>query len=59
MCANPVGTFLYGIIFEKIGVYIFLSFYIAPCIVSLIVVMFQKFFLELDAEVKKRLEEEK
>jgi len=58
MCANPIGTFLYGIIFEKIGVYIFLPFYIAPCIVSLIVVMFRKFFLELDTEVKKRLEEE-
>lgn len=43
MCANPVGSFLYGIVFEHIGTQTFLLFYIASCVVFSVVVIFGNF----------------
>lgn len=52
MCANPIGTFIYGIIFDRIGNNAYLIFYIAPMIVIGIVTFSHKFFHELEKNMK-------
>lgn len=55
MCANPVGSFLYGIVFEHIGTQTFLPFYIASCVVFAVVVIFGNFFTSLEHTITKCL----
>ena len=51
MCANPVGGFIYGIVFEKIGDRVYLPFYAAAVIVTGIGVLTRGIFREVDRKM--------
>lgn len=55
MCANPIGSFFYGIVFEHIGTLTFLPFYIAACIVLAVVVIFGKSFSNIEHTITRHL----
>lgn len=56
MCANPIGSFLYGFIFEHIWINVFLPFYIASLILFIAVFKFRKNFIELEYNIESYLE---
>ena len=51
MCSAPIGQFLYGIVFEHIGKYTYLPFYIAAVIVIGMGIMTRHIFYEVDNEI--------
>lgn len=53
MCTNPIGQFIYGMIFEYIGEYVYLVFYLATAITIVIVIFSYKIFYELDLKIKE------
>jgi MFS family permease len=48
MCTTPLGQFIYGIIFEKIGDVPYIPFYAAPLIMIMITVFTRRIFYSLD-----------
>jgi MFS family permease len=48
MCTNPLGQFIYGIVFEKIGSSTYLPFYVAALIVIGISVFTRRIFYGID-----------
>lgn len=54
MCSNPIGQFLYGFIFEHIGKYVYLPFFIAAIFVMLIGLFCRKLYVEVEAELKNQ-----
>nr|WP_312579284.1 MFS transporter [Sedimentibacter sp.] len=53
MCTNPIGQLLYGIIFEYIGNYAYLPFYVAALITISISIFTRKIFYGIDRQVKE------
>ena len=53
MCLSPVGQFVYGIIFENIGNYVFLPFYAAAFIVIGMTIFTRRIFYGIDQLTKK------
>lgn len=52
MCANPIGTFLYGILFDNIGNHLYFPFYIAPIIILGIVFFLRNTFCDMARQIK-------
>ena len=44
MCTNPIGQFVYGIVYENIGSYIYMPFYVAALIMIVISVFSRRIF---------------
>ena len=57
MCTNPVGQFIYGIVFEHIGDKVYLPFYIAAIAVIVISVLTRRTFNKFDDLVKEQTDE--
>lgn len=55
MCTNPVGQFIYGIVFEHIGNNVYLPFYIAALVVIGISILTHGIFCEVDGLVRKQV----
>ncbi len=54
MCSNPIGRFIYGIIFEHIGEYSYLPFCFAAIIVIIIIGLFsRRLFAAVENELKQ------
>lgn len=53
MCSNPIGQFIYGIIFEHIGEYSYLPFCFAAIIVIIIGLFSRKLFAAVENELKQ------
>ena len=53
MCSNPIGQFIYGIIFEHIGKYSYLPFCIAAVIVIIMGLFSHKLFMTVENELKQ------
>lgn len=51
MCTNPLGQFIYGIVFETIGEYTYLPFYAAAIIMMGVVLATRSVFREVEAEI--------
>lgn len=54
MCSNPIGQFIYGLIFEHIGNYNYIPFYIAAIVVIIMVFFCNKLFIMIDKELYQR-----
>lgn len=52
MCSNPIGQFTYGLIFEHIGNYSYISFCIAAIVVFIMAVICRKLFMMIEDELK-------
>lgn len=48
MCSIPLGQFIYGFVFENIGNYLYLPYYIAAFIMILISIFTRRIFLRVD-----------
>lgn len=55
MCSNPIGQFTYGLIFEHIGNYNYIPFYIAAIIVIIMVFFCNKLFSMIDKELLSKI----
>lgn len=55
MCSNPIGQFTYGLIFEHIGNYNYIPFYIAAIIVIVMVFFCNKLFSMIDKELLSKI----
>ena len=51
MCSAPIGQFIYGVVFEHIGKYTYLPFYLSAAIVVGISVGTRRIFYELNNEI--------
>ena len=56
MCTNPVGQFIYGIVFEHIGNNVYLPFYIAALVVIGISILTRQIFYKIDGLVKNQVD---
>jgi len=54
MCANPLGQFIYGIIFEKIESRIYLPFYVAALIMIGISILTRRIFYGMDRLIEQQ-----
>jgi MFS family permease len=54
MCAAPLGQFIYGLIFEKIGAHAYLLFYVAAFIMIAIAVFTRPIFYGIDSLTEKQ-----
>lgn len=57
MCTTPLGQFIYGIIFDKIGNKIYLLFYLASFIMLLISIFTRHIFYKFDLLIKSNVTE--
>jgi len=48
MCSIPLGQFIYGIVFEKIGSYLYLPFYLAVSVMIVISILTRRLFYNID-----------
>lgn len=53
MCANPIGQLIYGFIFEHIGNFTYLPFYIAPIIMGCISIFTRPMFGRIDKQIRE------
>jgi MFS family permease len=54
MCTNPLGQFIYGIVFENIGSSTYLPFYVAVSIMIIISIFTRPIFYGMDLFVKEQ-----
>lgn len=54
MCTNPLGSFIYGIVFEKASAYIYLPFYAAALIMIAIGVLTRRIFSGIDTLIEEQ-----
>jgi len=52
MCANPLGQFIYGVVFEHIGGAVFMPFYAAAAVMLGIAVLSRKVFYGIDGLIE-------
>jgi len=52
MCTNPLGNFIYGIVFEEIGSQHYLPFYIAALIMTGISIFTRRIFYGIDRQIE-------
>ncbi|MFV0432291.1 MAG: MFS transporter [Alphaproteobacteria bacterium] len=52
MCTSPLGQFVYGIIFDKIGTFVFIPFYIAGLLMIIISLCTYHFFYKAQRLIK-------
>lgn len=57
MCTTPLGQFIYGIIFDKIGSKIYLLFYLASFLMLLISIFTRHNFYKFDCLIKSNVTE--
>jgi predicted MFS family arabinose efflux permease len=57
MCTNPLGSFIYGIVFEKVGGSAYLPFYAAALIMIVIDVLTRRIFYGVDTLVEGQTKE--
>lgn len=53
MCSNPIGQFIYGIIYEHIGKYSYLPFYFAAIITIAMGIFSRRLFVAVENELKQ------
>ncbi|WP_368487812.1 MFS transporter [Clostridium sp. BJN0013] len=58
MCTNPLGQFIYGIVFEKIGSSTYLPFHVATLIMIGISVLTHRIFYGIDHLIKEQTEKQ-
>lgn len=56
LCSSPIGQFIYGFIFEHIGVYTYLPFYIAALITVVMSILSFQLYGKIDIEIKQQME---
>jgi hypothetical protein len=56
MCTNPLGSFIYGIVFEKIENGVYLPFYVAALIMIGISVFTRRIFYGIDPLIEQQKE---
>jgi predicted MFS family arabinose efflux permease len=54
MCTNPLGSFMYGIVFEKIGNSAYLPFYAAALIMTGIAIFTRRIFYGIDQLIEQQ-----
>lgn len=57
MCSNPIGQCIYGIVFEDIGDYSYLPFYVAALLVTTVGILTRSVFYEVEAELVQVLKQ--
>ena len=57
MCTNPLGQFIYGIVFENIGSITYLPFYVATLIMIIISIFTRPIFYGMDHLIKEQTSE--
>lgn len=56
MCSSPIGQFIYGFVFEHIGRYTYLPFYIASLITIMLGIFSFGFYRKIEIEIEQRIE---
>lgn len=54
MCTNPLGQFIYGVVFDKIGNRMYIPFYVAGFIMMIISIFTRHIFYEIDGRMEEK-----
>lgn len=55
MCTNPLGQFIYGLVFENIGSNVYLPFYVAGVIMIVISLLTRRVFYQIDIQIEEQI----
>ncbi|WP_077611718.1 MFS transporter [Clostridium sp. Marseille-P2415] len=55
MCTNPLGQFIYGLVFENIGSNVYFPFYVAGVIMIVISLLTRRIFYQIDLQIKEQI----